>query len=233
MADFSALINSLEAQRKQLYDYLAIKGITSITETDSLTTLVSKVIFIDDGISEVRNGHELFKSNNTLKELPAYLEFRSFTSMYKMCYGCTALTYVRQLETDNVTDMMWVFYGCSSLQKIDGLITSGIKSASEMFHGCSSLHTISHPLDFSNVESQIDTTFTTCRNLQNVRFSGTINVDIYMNGCPKLTVDSLLSLLNALADGVTDKTCKIGSTNLAKLTEEQKAIATDKGWTLE
>lgn len=54
-----------------------------------------------------------------------------------------------------------------------------------------------------------------------------------MNGCPKLTVDSLLSLLNALADGVTDKTCKIGTTNLAKLTEEQKAIATDKGWTLE
>lgn len=160
MADFSALINSLEAQRKQLYDYLAIKGITSITETDSLTTLVSKVIFIDDGISEVRNGHELFKSNTTLKELPAYLEFRSFTSTYKMCYGCTALIYVRQLETDNVTDMMWVFYGCSSLQKIDGLITSGIKSASEMFHGCTSLHTISHPLDFSIVESQIDTTFT-------------------------------------------------------------------------
>lgn len=108
----------------------------------------------------------------------------------------------------------------------------GIKSASEMFHGCTSLHTISHSLDFSNVESQIDTTFTTCRNLQNVRFSGTINVDIYMNGCPKLTVDSLLSLLNALADGVTDKTCKIGSTYLAKLTEEQKAIAIDKGWTL-
>jgi len=102
-----------------------------------------------------------------------------------------------------------------------------------MFHGCTSLHTISHSLDFSNVESQIDTTFTSCKQLSYVRFSGTINVDIYMNGCPKLTVDSLLSLLNALADGVTDKTCKIGSTNLAKLTEEQKAIATDKGWTLE
>lgn len=163
---------------------------------EPLATLVSKVIFIDDGISEVRNGYELFKSNATLKGLPAYLEFQRFTSMYKMCYGCTALTHVRQLETENVTDMIWVFYGCSSLQKID-------------------------------------TTFTTCRNLQNVRFSGTINVDIFMNGCPKLAVDSLLSLLNALADGVTDKTCKIGSTNLAKLTDAQKAIATDKGWTLE
>lgn len=233
MADFSALINSLEAQRKQLYDYLVIKGITSITETDSLTTLVSKVIFIDDGISEVRNGYELFKSNATLKELPAYLEFQSFTSMYKMCYGCTALTHVRQLETANVTDMMWAFYGCSSLQKIDGLITDNAKSVTSLFHGCTALHTISHPLDFSSVTSQIDTTFTSCKQLSYVRFSGTINVNIHVNGCPKLTSDSLLSLLNALADGVTNKKCKLGSTNLAKLTDAQKAIATDKGWTLE
>lgn len=233
MADFSALINALEAQRKQLYDYLLLKGITSITEKDSLTKLVGKVIYIDNGISEVMNGYELFKGNTTITELPVYLDFRPFTSMYKMCYGCTSLTYIRQLESDNVTDMMWIFYGCSSLQRIDGLITSGIKSASEMFHGCTALHTINHPLDFSKVTSQIDTTFTSCRNLQNVRFTGTINVDVFMNGCPKLTLDSLLSLLNALADGVTDKTCKIGSTNLAKLTDAQKAIATDKGWTLE
>ena len=232
MADLTSLINALEAQRKQLYDYLVIKGITSVKSTDSLTTLVGKVIFIDDGIADVRNGYELFKGNTTMTDLPAYLDFLPFTSMYKMCYGCTQLTSVRQLETENATDMMWAFYGCSSLQKIDGLITSKIESASEMFHGCTALHTISHPLDFSNVKSQIDTTFTSCKLLSYVRFSGTINVDIYMNGCPKLTVDSLLSLLNALADGVTDKTCKIGSTNLAKLTEEQKAIATDKGWTL-
>ena len=47
----------------------------------------------------------------------------------------------------------------------------------------------------------------------------------------KLTVTSLLSLLNALADGA-NKTCKIGTKNLAKLTEEQIAIATNKGWEL-
>ena len=54
-----------------------------------------------------------------------------------------------------------------------------------------------------------------------------------LNYCP-LTVDSLVSVLNALQqlDEGTSYTCTIGSTNLAKLTDEQKAIATNKGWTL-
>ena len=67
--------------------------------------------------------------------------------------------------------------------------------------------------------------------LQNVSFKGTINVDIAMNGCQKLTVASLLSLLNALAPGA-NKTCKIGTTNITKLTEEQRMIAINKGWQL-
>ena len=233
MADFSALITRLNEVRYNMVSYLnSIHG-KSVASDASFTTISTQIASIDSGIRHVRNGYELFKGNTSLKELPAYLDFQPFTSMYKMCYGCTALTYVRQLETENVTDMMWAFYGCSSLLKIDGLITENIKSATSLFHGCSSLHTISHPLDFSNVTSQLDTTFTSCKQLSYVRFSGTINVDVYMNGCPKLSVDSLLSLLNALAEEVTSKKCKIGSTNLAKLTDAQKAIATDKGWTLE
>ena len=54
-----------------------------------------------------------------------------------------------------------------------------------------------------------------------------------LNYCNALTVDSLVSVLNALPqlDG-TSYTCTIGSTNLAKLSDTQKAIATAKGWTL-
>ena len=168
-----------------------------------------------------------------MSKLPAYLDFRQLTSRYQMCYGCTTLTQVGVLETANVTNMMWAFYGCETLTRIEGLDTSAITSASELFHGCSSLVTIVQPLDFSNVKSQIDTTFTACRNLESVSFTGAISVDIWVNGCPKLTLESLLSLLNALADGVTDKTCTLGAKNLAKLSEAQKAIATSKGWTLQ
>ena len=47
-----------------------------------------------------------------------------------------------------------------------------------------------------------------------------------------LTVDSLVNILNALPNASASRVCNLGSTNLAKLTPEQIAIATNKGWTL-
>ena len=230
MADFSTIINRLAVVRDYFVDAINDKGGTA-DDMMTFAQLASRVYQLPVGIQHVRNGYQLFKGNETMTSLPDKLDFRSFDSMYQMCYKCTALTRVPQLETANVTNMMWAFYGCSALTEIGGLDTSNIISASEMFHGCSALTAIYSALDFSNVSSQIDTTFTSCKALVEVRFAGTINVDVAMNSCPKLSVDSLLSLLNALADGA-NKICKIGNTNLAKLTAEQKAIATDKGWAL-
>ena len=95
-----------------------------------------------------------------MTSLPDKIDFRLLDSTYQMCYKCTALLRVPQLEIANVTNMMWAFYGCSSLTEIDGLDTSNIISALEMFHDSISLTAIYSPLDFSNVASQIDTTFT-------------------------------------------------------------------------
>lgn len=56
--------------------------------------------------------------------------------------------------------------------------------------------------------------------------------------CPNLTHDSLMSIINALKDyssedaPSTSMKVSFGSTNLAKLTDAEKAIATEKGWTL-
>ena len=44
--------------------------------------------------------------------------------------------------------------------------------------------------------------------------------------------DSLMSIINNLATVTTTQTLTLGSTNLAKLSSEEKAIATNKGWTL-
>lgn len=231
MGDFSNIINRLAVVRDYLVDAITDQGGTA-DYTMSFAELASQVYKIPTGMNEVRNAYQLFKENTTLTELPSSLDFRQFDSMYQMCYKCTSLTRVPQLETANVTNMMWAFYGCSALTEIDGLDTRSITSASELFHGCSSLTAIYSTLDFSNVTSQIDTTFTSCKSLVEVRFAGTINVDVAMNGCPKLSVESLLSLLNALCENAQGLTCKIGSTNLGKLTDEQKAIATDKGWEL-
>lgn len=56
----------------------------------------------------------------------------------------------------------------------------------------------------------------------------------------RLTHQSLINILNALHDYANDsadssginKTCTLGATNLAKLTDDEKRIALDKGWSL-
>lgn len=79
--------------------------------------------------------------------------------------------------------------------------------------------------------------FGSCTALENVTFEGTIpvrgNMSVF-SSCPNLTVESLMSFINALTNmsDTATYTITIGSTNLAKLTEEQIQIATDKRITL-
>lgn len=231
MGDFANIINRLAVVRTYIVDAINDKGGTA-DESMSFAQLSNQIYKMPTGMQYVRSGYQLFMNNTELIEIPNGLDIERLGTLYKMCYGCTSLAYVGELRTANITDLRWIFYGCSSLKQIDGIDTNSITSATEMFHGCTSLVTIHNDLDFSNVVEKIDDTFTSCRSLQNVYFAGTINVDIAMNGCPKLTVESLVSLLNALCDNGQGLKCKIGSTNLAKLTDEQKAIATNKGWEL-
>ena len=44
--------------------------------------------------------------------------------------------------------------------------------------------------------------------------------------------DGIVGLLNALPKSDKGYSFQIGSDNIAKLSDEQKAIATNKGWTL-
>ena len=58
----------------------------------------------------------------------------------------------------------------------------------------------------------------------------------FLDKVPNATVESLMNVINNLydltANGLSGKTLKFGTTNLNKLTDEQKAVAINKGWTL-
>ena len=63
-------------------------------------------------------------------------------------------------------------------------------------------------------------------------FAG-LKVDLALFRSPLLTHDSLLNVINEAADVTANpKTLTLGTNNLVKLTDEEKAIATSKGWTL-
>lgn len=74
--------------------------------------------------------------------------------------------------------------------------------------------------------------FTGCTALENITIEGVIGKNFDISDSPKLTHDSLMSIINHLKDTSSKLTLTIGSENLAKLTDAEKAIATEKGWTL-
>ena len=78
---------------------------------------------------------------------------------------------------------------------------------------------------------QYASTFSGCTALEHLIVTGTIGQNGFdVSACP-LSRDSLISIINALMSGAS-KTITLGTTNLAKLTDAEKAIATQKGWTL-
>lgn len=74
-----------------------------------------------------------------------------------------------------------------------------------------------------------------CNWLTNITIEGVIERAFDIHYTKRLTHESLMSIINALKNlsgsGKT-LTLTIGSDNLAKLTDSEKAIATQKGWTL-
>ena len=103
-------------------------------------------------------------------------------------------------------------------------------SCQAMFYGCTDLKNITKLV--VNENTSFANAFYQVYELENIVIEGVIGKDIDFKACAKLTHDSLMSIINALKDGVSGLTCSLGTMNLNKLTDAEKKIATDKGWQL-
>lgn len=100
-----------------------------------------------------------------------------------------------------------------------------------MFQGCKSK--IIDKIILKDDGSQtFNSTFDGYTDLEEVRFEGVIGQNMDIHWSTKLTHESLMSIIEHLAIVSTTRTLTLGTANLAKLTDEEKAIATEKGWTL-
>ena len=71
--------------------------------------------------------------------------------------------------------------------------------------------------------------------LENVTIEGVIGKNMTITSCDKLSHDSIMSIINHLKDyngSGTTYTLTLGSYNLRKISDTEKSIATQKGWTL-
>ena len=162
------------------------------------------------------------------------LDFSQRTSLYSAWEDCSLLTEFPMIDTSNCTDFMSAWHGCYSLKSFPALHFSKGETFDFAWEGCSSL-TEFPALDLHN-GSSIRDAWIGCSSLTTLGGFGAIKESISLSDSSNLTVDSIMNVITQAADlnslGITGKTMNFGSTNLNKLTDAQKAVATSKGWTL-
>ena len=213
---------------------------TGKTSTSSLFYNCSSLISVGNltGTERVTDMTLMFNGCSSLTTIPQ-LNTSSVSSMSSMFEGCSSLTAIPPMDTKNVTDMRSLFEGCSSLTTIPQLNTSSVKRTGYMFDSCSSLTSIPL-LDYSSVtEIGYMFGFGTLNKLTDLGGFKDLKANAssyFLDRVPNATVESLMNVINNLydltANGLSGKTINFGTTNLNKLTDEQKAVAINKGWTL-
>ena len=174
----------------------------------------------------------------------AFWNTSKVVSTANMFNGCTKLESVPLFDTSNVTDMTNMFAICS-LTTIPQFDTRNVTSIQYLFQNTTSITSIPL-LDCGNVLTfgSLFGDYTNCNNLTDLGGfkdlgkvpTVSISTVSFLNKMPNLTHESLMNVINNLYDrksvqGST-KTLKFGTTHLAKLSDEEKAIATNKGYTL-
>ena len=183
-----------------------------------------------------KNSSDLSKTKETLKALID----RTITSIdipqgitnigsqsFNQCRDLASVTI-----PNSVTNIgSYAFCNCNGLTSI--VIPHGVKSIqTNSFYGCYSAVNLVLPNTITIVAS---TAFIGCTGFVDVTLEDGFNANgLDLSVSTLYSADTLVAMINALADrtGQTAYTLTLGSTNLAKLTNEQIAIATQKNWTL-
>lgn len=194
--------------------------------------------------SNVTNMSCMLMNCESLKSIPLF-NTSNVTDISYSLYGCRSLIEIPLLDTSNVTDVSCLLVYCRKLTTVPAFNTSKVTSMRSMFEHCSGLVTIPelNASNTSNLRSMFDdcTALTTFGGLKNIGMSYDTSRDandyqytLNLSDSPLLTHDSLMNVINNLYDiksiGVKTQTLQLGNTNKAKLTAEEIAIATNKGW---
>jgi hypothetical protein len=163
----------------------------------------------------------------------------------RMFYNCTSLT---QPVISSITNnkgtahtASYMYYYCESLQTAASFNFANFKDISYMYSYCKSLTSIPKmdcgKIEICNSFASSCSALTTLGGFTNLGQKANLTgTDWMLRYCSALTRDSILNVFNNLYDrasaGYSVLTFHINSTPLALLSEDDIAIATNKGWTI-
>ena len=177
---------------------------------------------------------------------------RNVTNMNSMFYAvggygyndarCKDVSAIANWDVRNVKDMGYMFGGFrfADYSFLNSWNISSLQNAAFMFAHHWNVETDSvRPIDLSawdvtNVDFGYAGIFYNCKWLIDFISFKNINDSLfYIDDCINLSVDSLLSIFNNLTRTFSVKKLYIGEKNIEKLTDDQIAIAIEKGWTVQ
>ena len=185
-SDLQTLKTNIEGVKSTLYTNLTNKGVTDITESDTLSTLANKVSTITAGgsgvdFSPIGYSDELSeKAIENINDDVAYSKTlydswnTSNTSAYELYSGDTKLIYAPNINTSNVTNMAYMFYKCDRLTIVPLYNTSKVTKFYDMFAYCENIKSV--PLFDTSKATDMGYMFSYCHSLTSVPAFNTSNV---------------------------------------------------------
>lgn len=183
---------------------------------------------------------EIFKPKYDIIATNAYMIFANFPQKIDLEAYLQSLGIKLDISRADNTNYLFQGANITRVGVIDVRNSAGSCPLDNAFANCPNLVTIDKLYIKTGIRAnskEFGGTFNNCKALENLTIVGEITDNgLNLNTSPKLTRASLLNIINCLKDysgtGET-RTATLGTTNLAKLTDAEKAIATEKGWTLE
>lgn len=216
-------------------------SITSLSFAFASMTNLERVDFAEWDVSNVTIFFAMFDGSTNVNTFDvSKWDTSSATNMAWMFNGNhSQYLDVSHFDTSKVTNMYAMFSGVRLLTRLD-ISNFDTSNVLDFGHAFAYWHKVCEELNIRglNLTKCTSMTKTFCRSSFIVIISDGLklpNIDmsnIGLDNSTKLTVDSIAGLLNALPQSDKGYSFQIGSVNIAKLSDEQKAIATNKGWTL-
>ena len=142
---------------------------------------------------------------------------------------------VEQISTEPVpTNARAVFaYDSSTSIVVPKMMVVDMTAATNLSYSFAycSMTSLSLPAGFGQKAINLSSCFGKCTALKTITGNPNFKVSFSLSDSTELTHDSIMVVINGLQT-VKDQTLTLGTTNLAKLTDDEKKVATDKGWTL-
>ena len=198
---------------------------------------LTSVSFPADFAPNAINMNSFFYECNSIKNINIPPNFApNATKFNKFCYSCSSLSSFEYSEDfgQKAESVSQFFWNCNLSSVIIPPNFADVEYASDIVGNCRNLTSITFPSNFGHkIRSSWDFVhmFNYCDNLTEIYGDLALSVDFAIEN-NNVSHDSLIRVLNSIPTVTESRSLKLGNTNIAKLTDEEKKIATDKGWNL-